>query len=704
MAVAGKKPIRTEGRVSSNDIGVACEAGDMVNQRCGVHRPMPCIVILVHGVNDVGEAYQNQDEGICAGLNDRLGRYDLHPHEWKPHEFMISDVDGNISFKTCSISDQNCVGEVNRSPIIPFYWGYKPVDHTTFTADQKRYRDELIKKKQDADLPYDTYQQNDSKIIKKHDNQNLDNLNNWLDPAFAKGGGTFANATTNIPDMFGPGASGAALTVVGAFSRSAMNGGDWSHPIYNNPHRIYQAYAARRLADLIIAIRRNEPSKRDTINIVAHSQGTIITLLANMWVKAEGLEPADCVILNHSPYSLESRKLENVQPGNQQTSQARQKTLANFCKLMATNALYNGGKAHDAAYIKKLDDTTCLHRVNRWGDSRYTRNNFGMVYNYFCPNDQVVSMLPVQGMGWHGVPDKVRSQLGDNFNQRAFCKGAKVGEQTGYHFAMPPASKDDPAIPLQDAKWNFNDITVNAPLLPVSFTFVLQGQNSKNRYQYDLADNDIYISKAAMKAERLISETIDIPNSSQFRYLNDGRRLDPTQIKEIESLSPNNIEVIDARVTGDYNSPLQKITLRRRMTDDELNEALKVPSSYSQHSSIVRSTFAPRMAMVYDLAIGQNKAFENKDFWESLLLQADWRRGDLNPLEKVKIYYKKGILPPEFKQLMNKPELPHGIPTDKEFGVVNDYGPRQRVKPGSKQDSENQMVDVVQWEPPKPLV
>lgn len=68
--------------------------------------PMPCIVILVHGVNDVGEAYENQDVGICAGLNKRLGRADLHHHEWKQHDFMISDSDGNITTKTCAVQDQ----------------------------------------------------------------------------------------------------------------------------------------------------------------------------------------------------------------------------------------------------------------------------------------------------------------------------------------------------------------------------------------------------------------------------------------------------------------------------------------------------------------------------------------------------------------------------------------------------------------------
>ena len=48
---------------------------------------MPCIVILVHGVNDVGEAYQNQENGIIAGLSKRLNRTDLYAHEWK--DFMM---------------------------------------------------------------------------------------------------------------------------------------------------------------------------------------------------------------------------------------------------------------------------------------------------------------------------------------------------------------------------------------------------------------------------------------------------------------------------------------------------------------------------------------------------------------------------------------------------------------------------------------
>lgn len=69
---------------------------------------MPCIVILVHGVNDVGEAYQNQEKGIIAGLSKRLNRPDLYAHEWK--DFIMSHNE----------EAQQKICEPGRSPVIPF--------------------------------------------------------------------------------------------------------------------------------------------------------------------------------------------------------------------------------------------------------------------------------------------------------------------------------------------------------------------------------------------------------------------------------------------------------------------------------------------------------------------------------------------------------------------------------------------------------
>ncbi|ECH7622491.1 DUF4150 domain-containing protein, partial [Salmonella enterica subsp. houtenae] len=641
---------------------------------------MPCIVILVHGVNDVGEAYQNQDEGICKGLNTRLGRTDLNPHTWPAETFMISDVDGNIA----------------SSPVIPFYWGYKPVDHAAWEADQRRYRADLKEKHNDADLPYDTYREFDEKKIAAHAGEHIDNLNNWLDASCAKGGGTFANATTNIPDMFGPGTAGKLLEAVGLINsrNDIMNDGDWSHPIYQNPHRIYQAYAARRLADLILTIRRNPDTESDTINIVAHSQGTIITMLANMWVVKEGGLPADCLILNHSPYSLENRLLEDAMPGNQQTDVARQKTLAHLCKLMAKDRPNQDGDLHhDEAYIQNLKDNGCLADKATWDDPHYNRNNFGMVYNYFCPNDGVVSMTPVQGFGWRGIPDDISETSGDNLSQRVFCKGQKVGEETGYHFEMPAHQAGD----SKDTGYSYRDVTINAPLLPEPFEFKLMAQ--ERGYKDRLSGNDPAIARAAMKAERFVPEVVNAPDSIQFQNLRDGQPLNSAQLDELRLKYP-----LWDIMSGAY-SYQKLIAVYRRMTDAELDKAVQIETSYSQHSSIVASVEVSEKSTAYDLAIGPCKAFENKGFWKKLLLRADWRRPE-NPDPKAILYYQAGILPPDFKRFMNKPESPNAMPTG-DLGVVNGYGSRIRVKDPFNympypQPDINRIETNLQWPMPEP--
>lgn len=696
--------IRNAKFLSEGDICRPVTSGKALIQECGVQPPMPCIVILVHGVNDVGEAYENQDAGICEGLNKRLGRTDLHHHEWKRHDSMISDADGNITTKTCTVQDQTCVGVVNRSPVIPFYWGYKPVDHDAFVQDQKRYKAELLKKGNQADVPYDTYREYNAKKIAAHNSAKIDNLNNWLDASSAKGGGTFANATTNIPDMFGPGARGLILAVIGKLmSRTELGNWhkkDWSHPIYQNPHRIYQAYAARRLADLIINIRRNEETGNDTINIVAHSQGTIITMLANMWVQAEGFAPADCVILNHSPYALENRWLENTMPGNQQTSDARKKTFANFCKLMAKNPnAPQGTLSHDSAYIQEIMDTGCLAKKAKetfWQSPLYNRNNFGRVYNYFCPNDQVVCMRPIQGFGWRGIPDKIRAQLGDNLYQRVFCKGVMVGDKTDFHFAMPARQPDD----SKDTGYAYTDVTINAPVLPEPFQFTLTAQG-KDNYKAKMAGNDREIAKAAMKAEKFIPETVDIPDSPLFHGLGaNGSRLRPNQLAELNARHEPNVFV--SGVVSGHKDSFQQLILQREMTNAELEAAVQIDVSYSQHSSIVTSEKAPAQAMAYDLAIGQCEAFERPEFWERLLLRADWRRPE-SPMVEEKKYYQDGILPPTFKPFMNKPERPYAMPLG-DSGVVNDYGSRQMIKPGNKREMEHKTVDILQWDLPNPHI
>lgn len=710
--------IRNQQILSKNDTGRPADSGKMTIQECGLKRPLPCIVIIVHGVNDVGVAFQNQDEGICAGLNDRLGRKDLHPHSWKDQEFAITDLNGNIT-QTCDIKKQTCIDKVNRSPVIPFYWGYRPVDKEAWQADQLRYRDELRKRKNDADLPYDGYRENEPQKIRQHNNANIDNFSNWLDPAGVKGGGLFANATTNIPDMFGPGMAGWTTSMVGGISRvSLLNEGDWSHPVYLNPHRIYQAYAARRLADLIITIRQNEQTRNDTINVIGHSQGTIITMLANMWVKAEGFEPADCVILNHSPYSVSSRigaVIEKFSPGNQQTVRAREQTLINFCRLMATNATYNGGLPHDTAWIQQLDDSMCLHRNSQWSNPAFSRNNFGMVYNYFSPNDTVVSMEQIQGFGWSGIDDTLRAKLGKNFQQRVFCRNTMVGEQSGQPFIFDKKIHTTGLMGIHNAKYDFEGITVNAPILPVPFRFIGHGENNPEPYHTKLDKIDIEIAKAAMANEVFIPLTAPLPQEPVFNSLDSGDYITGTQLMRIQEHYPEHklVSGIAAIMIPGASKPTH-VVLQRRMTDAELTEAVtdkRNNITFNQHSGIVANPDVPRKAMAYDLAIGQCVAFEHKDFWDNLLLRADWRRPG-NPDSDTCKYYAEGIFPKGIKDQMNKPEAGEKpMPTGK-YGVLNDYDAIRTVKYpfrvpyGAKNIdiSQTQFTTELQWPMPDPKV
>lgn len=696
MAGEKKKPYCPR-IVSENDVGVHKSLGlEAQTCRVGIPRPMPGIVILVHGVNDVGEAYQNQEKGIIAGLKKRLNRPDFYAHEWKDYRITVP----------------------GRSPIIPFYWGYKPVTREEYMGDQQRYRNEVSKLQNSAHLPFDAYQEdnadkkaelgNDGKGRFKYQN---DNFKNALDVNFAKGGGTFANATTNIPDMLGPGAGGVALAAAG-FSTLYMNGGDFTHPIFPNPHRIYQFFAAQRLADLILTIRRDLTTANDVINIVAHSQGTIITMLANMLVKQAGYDPVNCVILIHSPYSLEGRLSEDIQPGHHQTDNARQTTFKNFCALMATQ--YKGGEISEANLLA-MEGACTLRKASDSPlrqDEKYRRDNNGKVYNYFCPNDGTVSLKNIQGIGWRGIPRNIASAI-PNLYQRVFYQHGQTGiAPTGKPFELPPSHKGDAEYSsLTNTAYTAHDVVVNGEELPQPFVFKLQGQDNHPDNDPKTSDKpytayidpdspDAYISYSAKAyaIKRTRSATYSLSRYASLSW-RPGHILTADELK-MESYE-RKVEVIHGEVIG--TKDFSQLTLTWLKPREELeNEWQKAdPVGYSQHSSIVMSEFAPSHAMAFDLAIGPCRSFDYKagKFWEDLLHRADWR-DPLNKYPQAKEYYQNGKLNlQETKFYMNKPDeiLPKG-----DFGVVNEFNNATRVRPSRDLAAGNQEVANLQWEMPKP--
>ncbi|HDX8998788.1 T6SS effector phospholipase Tle3 domain-containing protein [Klebsiella michiganensis] len=697
---------------SRNDVSVHKDLGEAA-QTCSVAvpRPMPCIVILVHGVNDVGEAYQNQENGIIAGLSKRLNRTDLYAHEWKDFMMMHNE------------EAQKKIAAPGRSPVIPFYWGYKPVTYDDWVADQQNYRKEVdVQKLGDkAHIPYDAYQQNDKEKMKAvgNDGKNKlkfqnDNWNNALDMNYAKGGGTFANATTNIPDMLGPGAGGAAVAAAG-FSTLYLNGGDYTHPIFPNPHRIYQFFAAQRLADLILTIRREPVTQNDVINIVAHSQGTIITMLANMLVKQAGYSPANCVILNHSPYSLESRLMENAQSGHHQTSEARQQTFKNFCAVMAEQ--YKGGEL-SGDDIEVLEGSCTLRRPEEnplRKDKRYRRNNNGKVYNYFCPNDGTVSLRNIQGFGWRGIPQNIAGNI-PNLYQRVFYQHGRVGDPPDSKpFKMPSPGKGDFTYGVTtNASYTASDVIINGEELPDPFIFKLQGEDNHPdddpktcdipyESYIDPASPDAYISYSAKAYAISRTEMVVFPmHKDYYPGMKPGHSLTPDEIKQLSDEKGYTVVQGNVRGMGDFRN-LMLVRVRSR-EDLEKEWQRSDPVGYSQHSSIVMSEFAPAQAMAFDLAIGQCKAFDYKagEFWEALLHRADWRDVH-NGNPQAREYYRTGRLDTALtKDFMNKPD--EVVPSLKECGVVNKYMNATTIIPSQGYLAKDyKEIPNTQWDRPDTL-
>lgn len=351
----------------------SCRVKDKVIE---VPRELPCTIIVVHGVNDVGTGFCEVEEGLCAGLQDRLHRffksatYTLPSQGDKKKTWDDPDA---VFFKRKVVPDTD-------SPVIPFYWGYREL------------QDE----------------------IKTLNGQKTDRYGTRLDKDLSKGGGPFGNATSTLPDMWNRGIYAPIDPV-----RDALR------PIVTGPGRMYMVLAAQRLAALITMIRKYEP--KDTVNLVAHSQGCLLSLLAQAFLLEKGERTADTLILTHPPYSLDEEmgllmkgmayfrggKDAPMEPyydliDGRQTLHARLRTLVNIVTGVAKS------KATEPQF-GQINETDCGGMVHAQWIPADDRDNRGKVYLYFCPEDMTVALDNMRGIGWQGVPDYIR---GTQFQQR----------------------------------------------------------------------------------------------------------------------------------------------------------------------------------------------------------------------------------------------------------------------------------------------
>lgn len=355
------------------------QCGRKSDKKVKVRPNLPGNVIVIHGVNDVGTSYHAVEKGLCAGLKSRLGQ----EYVAGTYRLPIESDKGKLEEDPDDVFFKRKIDENTHSPVIPFYWGSREMVEASRTVR----------------------------------GQKTDRYGNRLDKDLSKETGSFANATSTLPDMWGKGKSQA----LGLLDWAQQ---DATHPVLNNPGRLYMILAAKRLAALIAMIRDYDAN--EVVTLVAHSQGCMLSLLAQAFLKDDGLRPADTLILNNPPYSLvddipittamvehssgEDAIMQNDYRflDDRQTLHARLQTLVNIVHFVVN-------KKHQAPAFESLTDQCKHHGIvsARWKPGA-DRDNRGKVYLYFCPEDMTVSLNNVQGIGWQGVPD--------------FQRGRKLGE------------------------------------------------------------------------------------------------------------------------------------------------------------------------------------------------------------------------------------------------------------------------------------
>ena len=378
--------------------------------------PLPGIVIFVHGVNSDGEWYQQAEDGLCKGLNQRLKRCNEHlvhptpaggqlrPVEYLPELPPDGFIDPDVSAKSFTGPTENF------SPVIQFRWGYK-----ANAEELQQYGNAIY----------------------------LNEHNYW-------GGGTFANGCTALPDLWGAGLADELFLWLHVQHLNPTN----DRRVYACPPRPYYVLAALRLAKLVEAIRRKQADA--PITIVCHSQGNMIGMAAAFLgdrlppaVDATGKSGrcvADNYVLCNAPYSLvrsntsqglvERGMKDSDGNGGRQTGDARSSTLKAFFDIIRPQVA-----AEQPAHAIDEFMENLVHGFDAQSDRDLygfgaKKSTYGRVTLYFNPHDQVISSSTIQGIGWRGLNQQEIDAANGNglFCQRVFAQGFKVGTKGKYDF------------------------------------------------------------------------------------------------------------------------------------------------------------------------------------------------------------------------------------------------------------------------------
>lgn len=638
---------------------VATAQSRLVSNRGGVRKVevparRPGVVIFLHGVNDPGAAYESVEKGLCQGLNERLDRNDLRAGRYGAefvaardtprsertdrHREVFDDPDTYL-YKRDDIP--------SNSVLIPFYWGYRAA-YGEIKRDEKGDPTRLRTQYQDV-----------------HGNR--------LDANFGKPGGHFPNATNNIPDMYG-------TPFLVPYTARIVNSQVNTLYIAECANRRYMVFAAERLATLISTMRSAYPS--ETITVMGHSQGTIISLLAQALLVDRKKRCADCVIMVASPYSL----VPQLTPSDSDTFGTLKRIVESVTaaphpsptlESMRSGQEYSYGRAGPAW------TGTSGQRLGKSGETVVfpERDNRGKVYLYFSPNDTTVALDTVAGIGTYGVPEaiyegtnpRLMTQLSEKrFYQRMWTRRLREGKPvlvgtTPGQVAL--RARGEPMFPgdnvaigamsqrsMAEGQMLFiNGEELTPPHAPAMFggEAVKGTPTTFGKDQLDEVTRNIVLGKDQAKLP-----WITLPEEYS------GLSLQAARERFNRQTDDDNHHTHAVRKKSMFGSALE-----RESTPSEAREwmekSAKALVENSYHSAVLRDPENHRWVTAMDVAIGDAKSLDNPH-WRSLLIgMADWRLDEeamgklkANPLWNgldqatrdvvgwTHSYYKHGEFPP----------------------------------------------------------
>ncbi|MFM0489687.1 T6SS effector phospholipase Tle3 domain-containing protein [Paraburkholderia graminis] len=623
----------------------------------------PGIVIFLHGVNDPGATYEKVESGICQGLNWRLNRKDLKAGDygaaWKAAQKTQADAAKSgakvpDSAKTV-LNDPDTYlykrleDTLTNSVFIPFYWGYRAADG------------EVAKDEQGHPVKLRT--------------QHQDTKGNRLDAHFAKEGGYFDNATNNIPDMYGEGFK------VGAKEWAAGKLADNYTYIGTSPKRLYFVLAAHRLATLIREIRSANPGQGtgdDTVTVIGHSQGTIITMLAQAILAKEGCRPADAIVMVDSPYAVWEADSES------QTSQAKLKTLANIVEAvtrakhttppLAELVCSRSNPKHRGRTGPKWSPTKGIRPLGPGGaDADFAeRDNRGRVHMYFCTDDQVVALDNIRGIGTYGLPDSVttialgsgswgksvevpamdafrRNQARFAFYQRWWTKLKRDGKVVPV--GLPPQTitirtKEEPRYPgsgiaAAASQHPYRNLTSSAPrdgsnerwvngeeitphYAPNLFGTETRGSdgNTSGKVPVDAVGVDVALGNPRASFQQQVVTGIPASIRAQIGST-PGADAKANVVKQWF----NNQNPDENDQTSNVFTPDGGVNFLRDETPNEIRKRLTGidATDNNYHSGILNDSANIRAVAAMDVAIGQARTLDDPGWRAALAALADWR-------------------------------------------------------------------------------